>query len=111
MGTPDFFGGLTSELVIKIRKFSKMFQQPTKKNNILGIVLIVLGMLAIFVALGEFLFRIAIGIFGIYLIYSGLKLRNQHHKISLLFSMFGGGPFGGRGPFGGMGGSNKFGRF
>ncbi|MBU1008000.1 hypothetical protein KKA53_02890 [Candidatus Dependentiae bacterium] len=59
-------------------------------NNILGWILTILGAVILFFALGEFLFRLAIAALGIYLLYNGLKLRNQHHHITILFNRFGG---------------------
>ena len=84
-----------------------MFPRNPIHNNILGIVLIILGALIVFGIAAEFLVRAAIAAFGIYLIYHGLRLRNQLHKVLFLFSRFGGlgggpfskGPFG-KGPFG-----------
>ncbi len=81
-----------------------MFLRNTRHNNILGIVLIALGILIVVVVASEFLLRAAVAAFGIYLIYHGLRLRNQLHKALFLFSRFGGGPMEGkpfgRGPFG-----------
>ena len=73
-----------------------MFLRNTRHNNILGIVLIGLGVLIVVVVASEFLLRAAVAAFGIYLIYHGLRLRNQLHKILFLLN---GNPFG-RGPFG-----------
>lgn len=59
------------------------------KNNILGLILIIIGSLILFAALAEFMFRVAIASLGFYLIYNGLKLRNQYHKAVFFFSNFG----------------------
>jgi len=66
-----------------------MFYPNSRHSNILGIILIILGVLVLTVSLGDFMIRLAIAIFGLYLIYSGLRLRNQHHKIFFFFNRFG----------------------
>ena len=57
-------------------------------HNILGIILLLAGGFVLFAALADFLFRLLIASLGLYLVYSGLKLRNQHSKIHFYFSRF-----------------------
>ena len=47
-------------------------------NNTKGLIYIILGSFLVFVFGGEFLLRAAVVIFGVYLIYLGLQLRNAN---------------------------------
>ncbi len=47
------------------------------RNNLLGTILIVLGIIIILVVASEFLVRAAVAFFGFCLIYSGLELKNN----------------------------------
>jgi len=63
-----------------------MFTQNSRYQGILGLILIVLGVLTLAIALGDFILRLAIGAFAVYLIYTGLRLRNQHSKVFFFFN-------------------------
>lgn len=58
-------------------------------SNVLGVILILLGCLVLMLALGEFIFRLMLTLFGFYLIFSGLRLRNQHQQIFFFCNRFG----------------------
>jgi len=62
--------------------------RKSSHNNILGIILMIAGGFSVFLAVGEFIFRIAIALFGLYLIYNGLRLRNQHRQMFFFFQNF-----------------------
>ena len=78
-----------------MQSFSRGFFMTYYHNNFLGIILIILGTIVAVVALGDFIVRFAIAALGLYLIYHGLRLRNQHQRVMFFFHRMGNrkGPF------------------
>jgi uncharacterized membrane protein len=57
-------------------------------RSILGLIYIVLGAIIVFVVAADFIFKAAIAILGLYLIYRGLQLRNSHHQVLFYIHRF-----------------------
>ena len=58
------------------------------KNQFAGLILIILGFLIISIVAGEFLLRAAITVFGLYLMYTGLNMRNRNSQVLFHFHRF-----------------------
>lgn len=66
-----------------------MIYQNPRHANFLGIILIILGIVILGISLGDFIIRFALAFFGLYLIYNGLRMRNQLQKVFFFFNQFG----------------------